>query len=787
MNNQTVDITPTPRVLSILGDIPFSTWQCIAELMDNSLDAFASAQRKGCVLTTPMVTVSWSKDNVPISDREIVFQDNGTGMDLATLQNAARAGFSSNDPVHNLGLFGMGFNIATAKLGDETLFLSATKASASWIGIKINFDELQKAGTFQAPVVTVSKQDPAESGTMIVVRKLKEGILTELSKRSTLIRKRLEKVYTPILSLRNVSIVIQGKELSPQPLCVWGESRFVVRKNRQISAIQKIDIDLGEMYFDESRNRYLTEDEYDYIDEDRKAYIIKRPRRLIGWLGVQRFCDPSDFGIDFIRNGRKILVGDKSLFQFENPETGTPIIEYPIELGTTMGGRIVGELNVDYLIPTYQKNGFNTTDSSWALTREAIRGAGPFLPKNREMLAYPGANESPLGLLVNGFRRLDKGTKNLSIDNTVAKDFYKEFQKGNAAYQSDEKWYKAAQEHDREEGGTTTPVNGGNAPSDNPDDYAPTASIGTGDNVAGLGENGGRRDSSSTDSSAAYSELPPVKATSTRNDLILHSSKNESLSKKYVYDIKQGGFNVTAYQVVNSQIKENGVRRPCAVFQDGVELDFFYDPSHSLLAEYPITTKQILLMELAERFAMRDGGASPLNVYFGLISSYMEDERINAEVLRNRATSILQTIRDAIPNLIAHKVAEAKYILQQESSEEEACINKLLASAPHLVESYKNIDADAPRAFAFIPDVTIARFVKELPELFLDGNVFSQPYSSIDFANIEMTTRLRRSSVAIVTAYLSDAAALLSGGSQMGKQELIRYCKSLDLLEGLTQ
>ncbi len=788
MSNQTVDITPTPRVLSILGDIPFTTWQCIAELMDNSLDAFAAAQRRGCVLTNPTVTVSWSKENVAVAEREIVFQDNGTGMDLATLQNAARAGFSSNDPIHNLGLFGMGFNIATAKLGDETLFLSATKEATSWVGIKINFDELQKAGTFQAPVVTIVKQDLDESGTMIVVRKLKEGIISELSKRATLIRKRLEKVYTPILSQKNVSIVIQGKELNPQPLCVWGESRFVVRKNKQINAIQKIDIDLGEMYFDEGRNRYLSEEEYDELEADRKVSIIKRPRRLLGWLGIQRFCDPSDFGIDFIRNGRKILVGDKSLFQFENPETGTPIIEYPIELGTTMGGRIVGELNVDYLIPTYQKNGFNTTDSSWALTREAIRGAGPFLPKNREVLSYPGANESPLGLLVNGFRRLDKGTKNLSIDNTVAKDFYKEFQKGNAAYQSDEKWYKAAQEHDRDEGGTTTPVNGGNMPSDNPDDYGPTTPTASSDtNTTVGGENGSLGTDSPAGSPTAHPEPSPVKATSTRNDLIHHSSKNESLSKKYVYDIKQGGFNVTAYQVVNSQIKENGIRRPCAVFQDGVELDFFYDPSHSLLAEYPITTKQVLLMELAERFAMRDGGVSPLNVYFGLISSYMEDERINAEVLRNRATSILQTIRDAIPNLIVNKVAEAKQILQQESSEEEACINKLLTSAPHLVESYKNLDADAHRAFAFVPDVSIARFVKELPELFLDGNIFSQPYSSIDFSNTEMTTRLRRSSVAIVTAYLSDAAALLSGGSQMSKQELIRYCKSLDLLEGLTQ
>lgn len=777
MSMQTVDITPTPRVLSILGDIPFATWQCLAELMDNSLDAFASAQRKGIVLKDPQVTVSWSKETVALADRELVFQDNGTGMSLDTLQNAARAGFSSNDPIHNLGLFGMGFNIATAKLGDETLFLSATKDAPEWVGIKINFEELQKSGTFQAPVITQPKKSPDESGTMIIVRKLKDGIISELSKRSTMIRRRLEKVYTPILSKKNVSVVVQGKELNPQPLCVWSESRFVVRKNKQISAVQKIDIDLKEMYFDESRNRYLTEEEYDELDDAKKQTIAKRPRRLTGWIGIQRFCDPSDFGIDFIRNGRKILVGDKSLFQFENPETGTPIIEYPIELGTTMGGRIVGELNVDYLIPTYQKNGFNTTDSSWALTRDAIRGAGPFLPKNRELLSYPGSNDSPLGLLVNGYRRLDKGTKNLSIDNSLAREFYKEFQKGTAEYLSDEKWYKTAQEHDSQ-GGISTPVNNGEQASDNPDDYAPT-------NTSADGEQQGTPVPS--EKAQAPAEPKPVNATSTRNDLIAHSTKCEGLSKKYVYDAKQGGFNVTAYRLGNAQIKEDGVRRPCVVFQDGVELDFFFDPSHSLLAEYPITTKQILLMELAERFAARDGGVSPLNVYFGLISSYMEDERINADVLRNRATAILQSIRDAMPQLLKGREADAKKILQDEPSEEEECLKTLLTSATDLVESYKNLDDQASRAFAFIPDATIARFVMGMPDVFLDGHVFAQPYANIDFKNEQMTVRLRRSSVNIVTAYLSDAVALLSCGSQLNKQELIRYSKSLDLLEGRTK
>lgn len=123
----TVDITPTPRILRTLGDIPFDIWQCFAELMDNSLDAFKEALSKGLQIDNPRIDILWSNDTTPNSEREIVIQDNGLGMELATLQKAAKAGYSSNDPIHNLGLFGMGFNIATARLGDETLFYQRQK------------------------------------------------------------------------------------------------------------------------------------------------------------------------------------------------------------------------------------------------------------------------------------------------------------------------------------------------------------------------------------------------------------------------------------------------------------------------------------------------------------------------------------------------------------------------------------------------------------------------------------------------------------------------------------
>ena len=448
-----IDITPTPRILRTLGEIPFDIWQCIAELVDNSLDAFDNLESAGSPLEGARVEVSWSQD-APANSSEITIVDNGPGMAIETLQSAARAGYTSNDPISNLGLFGMGFNIATARLGGETHFLSTLEGADEWVGICINFDDLIKKGEFSAPVITEQKEDKNVSGTKITIKDLREGVLADLKNKKSTIRRRLEVVYSPILEKQKVSILIQGSHLKPHPHCVWGESRFIVRKGLRVHAVQHIDRDLGTAYFDVNRNRYISEHEITIVDSEMQRTgmlregIVERSRRLRGWIGIQRYSDPNDFGIDFIRNGRKILIADKSVFSFENPATGTLNQEYPVELGSTVGGRIVGEIHVDYLIPTYQKNGFDRSNPAWNLTVEAIRGSGPILQKNRRIFEYDGDNISPLGLLISAYRRTDAGTKCLAVNRDVAKKYTEEFRRGNPEYLSDEKWFKAAQEVD---------------------------------------------------------------------------------------------------------------------------------------------------------------------------------------------------------------------------------------------------------------------------------------------------------------------------------------------------
>lgn len=326
-----VDITPTPRILRVLGEIPFLPWQCIAELVDNSIDAFLDADSKEVKLEKREITVAWSRDSVPSAQRTLEVRDTASGMTLAQMQNAVRAGYSSNDPINNLGLFGMGFNIATARLGEVTEIYSTRAGDTEWVGLRIDFDVLSKTGVFRAPVLHREKTSQGEHGTIITVSKLKSGIRETLSNKETEIRKILQQVYSPLLNSSNISIYVRNKQLVAQKPCVWDKSRYVMYDNRPIQAVIDIDHSFGSSFFDTEKNRYLTEEEADEMGKlcaegtPIPEGIILREKRVHGWIGIQRYANPNDFGIDLVRNGRKILMSDKTFFYYDNPWTNAHV------------------------------------------------------------------------------------------------------------------------------------------------------------------------------------------------------------------------------------------------------------------------------------------------------------------------------------------------------------------------------------------------------------------------------------------------------------------------------
>ncbi|MCW5870594.1 MAG: ATP-binding protein, partial [Candidatus Eremiobacteraeota bacterium] len=448
----TINIQPTARVLRVLGEIEFHPWQCLAELIDNAFDDFLEIERLGIPWPDGFV-VSITLPTQVSAESKITIMDTGRGMNLQSLQNAVRAGWSSNELFNKLGLFGIGFNIATARLGKTARILTSPESSPVWMGIEI---DLEKIGDdFAAPLIQKPKDSINEHGTIVEVGRLDRKRTANLGKNAANIRTKLGEVYSYLLTTKQYKLYVNGVQVKPRVPCAWGESRYVTfgtgSTAEQIHAVIKIDQTLQPMNACSNCGNWQLP-AHPVCQDCGSDSLVERPRRVHGWLGIQRYVHKTDFGIDFLRNGRKILLKDKRLFQWTDPNDplALPELEYPVELGQ---GRIIGEIHLDHLPVNYQKNAFEWSDYGWLYAVDLLRGPGPLLPKRAKQLGY-GENESPLGKLHKAFRRTDPGYRYLvpgdganAIHGTTL-EWKEAYYRGEPEFQSDEKWWEAVVHHE---------------------------------------------------------------------------------------------------------------------------------------------------------------------------------------------------------------------------------------------------------------------------------------------------------------------------------------------------
>lgn len=450
------DLTPSPRVLRMLGQIDFKPWQCLAELIDNSVDAFLSSD--GMTEAYPQVNVELSSSAVIRSGAgKIKISDNGPGMSPDALRNAVRAGFSGNNSIDKLGLFGMGFNVATARLGHRTEVWTTRAEDEYWSGISIDFDDMERAESFQAPALS-RRKSAAEShghGTEIVISKLDRERAQYLRSGGGLksTRNRLSRVYNRIMREIGVDIYVLDAPLEAREFCVWDDDKFVQTAGMfgKIPAILRLDENLGTRLYCEDCWTWLIESETACPVCLQTGRLRERSRRVKGWIGIQRYFDQQDYGVDLIRNGRVIEERSKVFFSWMHPDTGDEVPEYPLEQ-THWGGRIVGEISIDFVpLASHQKDAFDKQTTEWRLVEKAVRGEGPLLVELRKRLGYSGRNESPLARLHTGYRRgSPPGFRNLVPGDASGKGINEEpkrwaslFWSGESEYTSDEKWWDA--------------------------------------------------------------------------------------------------------------------------------------------------------------------------------------------------------------------------------------------------------------------------------------------------------------------------------------------------------
>jgi len=434
-----VDITPHPRILKVLGEIEFKPWQCVAELVDNSIDGFLDNSNKNLEIDDPVVRVAFGRDTV-------VVQDNGPGMSIIDLEKAVKAGWTSHEPFGSLGLYGVGFNIATARLGSVTTIWTTRLGDENWFGLELDLNKIVQGGNFILDTKTRIKSNKKTSGTEINISNLRNDWKSQFTN-TTWIRNnvtdKLSRIYGTMI--RNInpkpihfSLYINDKKASAWEHCVWPADWSVYRKNEgSVRPILEIDQRFGKKFLYKKTGLIV-----DIIDEKKADDYIEIPERVYGWIGIQRYADEKDFGIDILRNGRKIEIGCKDIFEWENID-GDIRLEYPID-DPRGRGRIVGELHLDHGYVHYTKDRFEREHASWKQLLLALRNNEPLV--KREDHGFDKVNTSPLGVLFRTFRRntplQEQSWRDYLFiqDNDKAKAWAQKRRKRDSEYLNDDIW-----------------------------------------------------------------------------------------------------------------------------------------------------------------------------------------------------------------------------------------------------------------------------------------------------------------------------------------------------------
>lgn len=154
-------IVPDTRIFKNLGQTGEAGYKCIAELIDNSLDA------RGQYRATVNVNYTTKGGRV----RTITVEDDCSGMTEAQLVDAFKIGKAIKKDASQIGRFGMGLKTAIAALGTSWSVSTATESCKVAHQISENLDTFVKNNTWEIEIASVAKVMPIEEtrGTSISI------------------------------------------------------------------------------------------------------------------------------------------------------------------------------------------------------------------------------------------------------------------------------------------------------------------------------------------------------------------------------------------------------------------------------------------------------------------------------------------------------------------------------------------------------------------------------------------------------------------------------------------
>jgi hypothetical protein len=787
---ESLDIRPSPRVLQVLGDIEMTPVMCLAELIDNSFDDFLDLVRDsgdGGVGTLRVNVTLPGRNDAPQS-AEIIVSDTGRGMDVETLNNAVRAGWTGNDPFSNLGLFGMGFNIASARLGNRTRVMTTRAGDDEWVGVDIDLRRLSSQEDFVVPVVREGKDDPALHGTRITVTQLNPGNYESLITQGKRLRDTLGDIYAPLLERTEFDLKVNAISVAPHRHCTWDESRSVSfgsgANAEEISAVIRFDELLPDQVACRTCRQWQ-DPGWNDCQTCGSTDLITRTRRVHGWLGIQRYLDTEHYGIDFIRNGRKILLRDKSLFEWTDPNRpGSRQIDYPVELPSNQG-RIVGEVHIDYVPVNYQKNAFISDSHEWLAVRKMLRGDnGPLRLNYRREAGFDGYASGPLARVHRAFQNNRPGKRYLIPGNgkqaihDKAREWGRKFHEGDPAFRDDARWWEAADLHDRiadqdltiselpdQEDVSTDVITDIFGPID-PPQPAPTA------------DDGGE---------VSDEELPDDSTDDAAEDTaetFVQRVERYHLEYPVMPDLEGqlglpdavGTLDVTVHLVEGERVLDLD-NQPVPVLAHLAARSTvwaFVDAQHPLFAEYDTSIVDIVLAEMAEIFRVAfESELSPSSIIARLKADKLSDRRLESNRVAGNAENLLDDVRARMAASLAEQDEPERSWNALTDAEREATETRAAADGRVVA----GVVSDGSFVH-YVPALALPRIVTDWPEAFLDGRVFDPMYLGIAEGNQQG----RWLSLARIAGYLYDLGVLVDRPVKLRGDSLRRAALSLELL-----
>jgi len=766
MSDEYMDVTPHGRVLSVFGELKVPAVYCLAELIDNAFDDFWKRPPAGL---RPSVTITLPGLNSRPADAEVWVVDNGLGMDRKALNNAVKAGWTSNSRYEALGLFGMGLNIATAGLGWWSEIWTTRPGDPSWTVVTLDLAEFAKGGQgYRAPLRHAPKDDPQDHGTRVIIKKLRPDQLEVLKRQARTIRDKLGHIYSHLLTERNYLITVNRTQVSPRRPCIWRQDRSVSRSGDEIPAVITIDTALTTRRACTNCGRACDEATCLTCGSERTEWV---ERRVWGWLGIQRYLHKSEYGIDFLRNGRKILLYDKNVFDWIDPDgLGAPEREYPID-SPRNEGRIVGEIHCDHVPVNYTKTSFDLDSAEWKAVMRVLRGESPLRPNRARQLKLP-VNDSPLGRLFSGFRREDPGLNYLMPSDgknalrEKAMEWVKLFRSGHPDYQSDDKWYQAALLHDR-------------PPTEQPPTTPPSKSAGTSPSPgSGTTSRMGLDDDDDLDDPELDPQVIPRQETRDQRLDRYRAGATEivDMAGRYEADA-QGIVELKVWALPDRSLEDHG-GRSVPVFIERTRpprAEAFVAADNPLFTEYGVDFRELVLVELAEYMRQRAAGPSgppPLSAVLEKLKIRSGVAKVTPDVLAAQARQLLDRIRETMQSEVAGNPSGYWELLPEGE--------RVLAERRFVLEGGDEVwDETIEKGdfVIFIPASAVVRLIERRPSAFLDGKVFRRPYAGL---NDESTRGLVVSRLA---GYISDLALLVDDHPRLSSEELARSRISCRLVE----